>query len=121
MRDILENQIICSKCDKETARGHELRDGFSLRIFKCPKCGDKWYHPTDLRDFEEFTKIRSKRYHVKLRMVGNSYTVSIPREIIDFENITTSKIVSLFLEEPNKIGLLLEKRRKELEEEFFNE
>lgn len=119
MKDILQNQLVCSKCDVEMDRGYEIREGFKLRIFKCPKCSDKWYHPTDLRDFEEFKKIRQKKFQVKLRMVGNSYTVSIPKEIIEFENINTSKIVSMFLEEPNKIGLFLEKRMRKMEEDFL--
>ena len=44
-------------------------------------------------------------------MVGNSYTISIPREIIDFENemrqemMDMEKIISLFLEEPEKLSI----------------
>ncbi len=116
MKDILENQIVCCKCNKETIRGIEIKNGFKLRIFKCPQCNSVWYHPTDLRDYEEFKKLREKKYQVKLRMVGNSYAVSIPKEIIRFEQISKTKIVSLSLEGPNKIGLFLEKAKRIMED-----
>jgi hypothetical protein len=46
-------------------------------------------------------------------MVGNSYTISIPREIIDFEEELQeiNKILYLSLEEPEKLSIFF---RKEL-------
>jgi len=56
-----------------------------------------------------------KNFQVKLRIVGNSYTASSPREIIEFENEMQtefnkmrkrmSQIIHMSLEEPEKLSL----------------
>ena len=85
MADIFENTLICENCDKKTERLQLVRDGFQLRMWKCPGCHKEWMHPADQQDYENFKRLKGKTFAVKLRLVGNSYTVSIPREIIDFE------------------------------------
>lgn len=62
------------------------RSGLQLRAVQCPQCADKIIHPADLNGLENFNNIRGKTFHVKLRMVGNSHAVSIPKEIVDFIN-----------------------------------
>ena len=61
-----------------------------------------------------YIKLRSKPFRVKLRYVGNSYIVSIPREIIEFEDIERrlNKIIEMSLEEPGKLTLLFSRVRK---------
>lgn len=61
-----------------------IKDGFKIRAVNCPSCSNKILHPEDLRDYEQFKKMKDKQFKVKLRFVGNSYAVSIPKEIIDF-------------------------------------
>jgi hypothetical protein len=60
------------------------KNGFNLRAVRCEKCGNLIVHPADEKEFEEFMKLKNKEFEVKMRMVGNSYAVSIPREIVDF-------------------------------------
>ena len=60
------------------------KDGFLLRAIECPKCKSKIIHPTDEVEYEKFKKLRDKTFRVKMRIVGNSYAVSIPREIVNF-------------------------------------
>lgn len=62
------------------------KEGFELRAVECNKCGDKIIHPADLNGMESFKNIRGKTFNVKLRMVGNSHAISIPKEILDFMN-----------------------------------
>mgnify|MGYP006865048817 CR=1 FL=1 len=57
--------------------------------------------------------MRKKDYSVKLRLVGNSYTVSIPKEIIDFqENIfeEMNSLIKMSLESPEKLSLFFSKK-----------
>ena len=62
------------------------KEGLQLRAVECGRCRDKIIHPADLNCLNHFNDIRGKTFNVKLRMVGNSHAVSIPKEIVDFMN-----------------------------------
>lgn len=114
MKDIFDAKIICTNCNKEAVSQDLVRDSFTLRIKKCPECGEIWVHPSDVRDYENFKRLKNKNFQVKLRMVGNSYTVSIPREIIEFREIKKEKMVNVSLDEPKKIVLLFSRIRRKI-------
>lgn len=105
MKDLFDTIIICKNCNERTEKGSVIKDGFELRSWKCPSCGEIWIHPADLKEYEDFKKIKQKEFQVKLRMVGNSYTVSIPKEIIEFGEIKKDKIVKVCLDQPEKVTL----------------
>ena len=86
MKDIFEAKIFCEKCGKEMEKTFVERDGFELRAVKCPKCNETIIHPADLNGLEHFKQLRRKTFNVKLRVVGNSHAISIPKEIVDFIN-----------------------------------
>ncbi len=115
MKDIFEAEILCPKCNKKTKKDEEIRKGFRLRFFECSKCNEKIYHPLDVREYQEFNRLKHRNFQVKLRMVGNSFSVTIPKEIIDFEEKfqrmeqELDKIMRLNLEEPGKISLYFRK------------
>jgi ssDNA-binding Zn-finger/Zn-ribbon topoisomerase 1 len=118
MPDIFETTIICEKCNKKTTKKAEEHQGFRMRSWECPSCRQIWHHPQDEQDFQQFKKLKDKQFQVKLRLVGNSYTVSIPREIIEFEEdmkremAKMDKMMRICLEEPHKLGLFFEQRRR---------
>jgi len=82
--DIFDNPILCKNCRKEMQKTNLQKDGFLLRALECPKCKSKVFHPNDEAEYIQFKKLRDKTYRVKMRIVGNSYSVSIPREIVNF-------------------------------------
>lgn len=84
MTDIFDNTILCSKCEKKMQPVQIVRNGFVLRAVQCEKCGEKIIHPADEAEYQQFTQLKNKTFRVKMRIVGNSYAVSIPREIVDF-------------------------------------
>jgi len=86
MTDIFDNTILCKECNTAMKKAQIEKNGFLLRALVCPKCGDKLIHPIDEKEFEKFVDLRNKEYNVKMRMVGNSYAVSIPKEIVSFMN-----------------------------------
>ncbi len=86
MTDIFDANILCKNCNVGMAKTIVNRRGFELRAVVCPRCGDKIIHPADLNSFEHFSNLRGKTFNVKLRMVGNSHAISIPKEIVDFIN-----------------------------------
>ncbi|MEK6890416.1 MAG: hypothetical protein AABW82_05155 [Nanoarchaeota archaeon] len=86
MTDIFDTTILCKNCHLKMKPGVVSREGFELRAVKCDKCKDTIIHPGDLNGMQNFQHLRGKNFHVKLRMVGNSHAISIPKEIVDFMN-----------------------------------
>lgn len=112
MKDIFDAKIMCKTCNVEMSPATVERHGFSLRAVKCNKCGEKIIHPADLKDYKEYHNLKGKTYNVKLRVVGNSHAVSIPKEIIDFINDMNQRMqnhmndmVKLCFEDFGKISL----------------
>lgn len=123
MNDIYETKIVCPDCDRDTKKDFVVKEGFKIRTWKCPECGKVWPHPSDMKEYEDFNKLKQREFNVKLRMVGNSYAVSIPREIIQFEEefmrVTQEmerefeRMVRLCLEEPGKLSLFFNREESD--------
>jgi hypothetical protein len=106
--DVFDNVILCKNCKKEMKVLEIVRNGFLLRAKRCPKCKSTAIHPVDKNDFDDFMDLKRKEFNVKMRMVGNSYAVSIPREIVDFikeQDKIMSDMVRLGFEDANKLSL----------------
>jgi hypothetical protein len=86
MTDIFDAKIMCKKCGVEMKPRVVEKGGLQLRAVECAKCKDKIIHPADLTCLNKFNDVKDKTFNVKLRMVGNSHTVSIPKEIVDLIN-----------------------------------
>lgn len=82
--DIFDNKILCKTCNT-TMRPIEItKNGLVLRAVECPKCNLSIIHPKDEQEYKNFIILKKKQFSVKMRFVGNSYAVSIPKEIVDF-------------------------------------
>jgi hypothetical protein len=84
MADIFDNPILCKKCNVKMKKVKITKNGFLLRAMMCPKCHAKIIHPVDEQEYIKFINLKNKTFHVKMRLVGNSYAVSIPKEIVLF-------------------------------------
>ena len=117
MADIFENTILCKKCDKKMDKTHILKNGFKLRIAVCPGCNEKIIHPADENEYKRFMNLRNKEFRVKMRLVGNSYAVSIPREIINFmeqQKKIMDEMVRLCFEDFGKLSLNFDELNSEI-------
>ncbi len=117
MNDIYNTTVLCENCNKKTTKGIIIKEGFKLRTWECSTCGKRWYHPLDLQEYNNFEKLKNKEFKVKLRFIGNSYAVSIPKEIINFQEEITKeidKIIYMSLEEPEKLSIFFSKRIKKV-------
>lgn len=85
MRDVWEEHLICSKCNKKTDKIIINRENFNIRTWKCKQCRKYWPHPLDNKKFEEWKKVKNLTFKVKIREVGNSAVVSMPKEILNFK------------------------------------
>jgi hypothetical protein len=82
--------------------------GTQLRAVECPTCKDKIIHPADLNSFQKFDNLKGKTYNVKLRMVGNSHAISIPKEIVNFiqqQEKMMDDMVRLHFDDMKKLSL----------------
>jgi ssDNA-binding Zn-finger/Zn-ribbon topoisomerase 1 len=114
MTDIFDNKILCKKCDKQMKKTKISKNGFLLRAVVCPKCNSKIIHPVDEQEYNKYIDLKNKEFRVKMRLVGNSYAVSIPKEIVSFMNEQKrmmDEMVKLCFEDFGKLSL----RFKELE------
>lgn len=84
MSDIFDNPILCKNCNKKMQKARVSKNGFVLRAMICPGCNAKIIHPIDEHEYDKFVNLRNKEFKVKMRLVGNSYAVSIPKEIVSF-------------------------------------
>jgi len=115
MEDIFENTVLCNNCNSKTDRLITIKDNFKLRKWLCKTCNKEWYHPGDLQEYNEFKKLKERKFQVKLRRVGNSHTISIPKEIIQFEEEfekAINELLDLSLEEPRKLSIYFSRRIK---------
>ncbi len=84
------------------------RNGLILRAVSCPKCGSKIIHPKDEQEYNDFVDLKKKEFTVKMRYVGNSYAVSIPKELVNFIKVQErimDDMVRLCLEDFGRISL----------------
>jgi len=106
--DIFDNKILCRKCNVEMIPIKICKDGFFLRALRCSKCGNKLIHPKDEQEYRDFINLKKKQFNVKMRFVGNSYAVSIPKEIVNFmreQEKIMDDMVRLCFEEFGKVSL----------------
>ena len=119
MTDIFDNTILCRKCGTKMQKANLVKNNFSFRALICPKCKEKIIHPADEQEYNRFIDLKNKEYRVKMRLVGNSYTVSIPKEIVSFmreQEKMMNDMVRLCFEDMGKLSL--DFQDEELEKNF---
>lgn len=91
------------------------KNGFLFRAMICPRCKDKLLHPIDEQEYNRFINLKNKEFRVKMRLVGNSYAVSIPKEIVLFmrgQEKMMDNMVRLCFEETGRLSLNFNKLLK---------
>jgi DNA-directed RNA polymerase subunit RPC12/RpoP len=118
MADVFDHPILCKKCNRQMDKEDFSKDGFKIRSMRCGKCGFKVLHPLDEAEYNKFINLKNREFKVKMRLVGNSYAVSIPREIVNFmheQEKMMNDMVKLCFDEANRLSLHFDKfvrRRK---------
>ncbi len=128
--DIFDQKILCRKCNSPMKKSEIYKNGFVFRAVVCSngKCGEKIIHPADESEYNKFVNLKNKDFRVKMRMVGNSYAVSIPMEIVQFMNEQKRKMdemVKLCFEDAGRLSLNfsnrdLDKNQNTRKQEIFN-
>lgn len=106
--DIFDNTILCKNCNIKMQKSIINKNGLELRAVTCNKCKSQIIHPADLNSAENFKNLKDKTYNVKLRIVGNSHAISIPKEIVEFiqhQEKMMDDMVKLCFEDMNRLSL----------------
>ena len=87
-----------------------VKNGFLFRAVVCSdgNCQEKIIHPVDEQEYNKFINLKNKEFKVKMRLVGNSYAVSIPKEIVSFMNEqkkVMDEMVKLCFEDMGRLSL----------------
>jgi len=96
------------------------KNGFLIRAVVCNKCNNKILHPADEAEYNKYINLRNKDFRVKMRLVGNSYAVSIPMEIVSFmreQEKIMDDMVRLCFEEAGKLSLNFGELNEEIKKE----
>ena len=121
MADIFDNTIICNKCDAKMKSAQVSKNGFILRAVACPECKSVIIHPSDEQEYNRFIELKNRDFRVKMRVVGNSYTVSIPKEIVSFireQGKIMDDMVRLCFEDFGRLSLNFGKMNSPLDNEI---
>ncbi len=119
MTDIFDAKILCKNCGVVMKPTIVNKGGFELRAVQCEKCGDKIIHPADLNASDHYKDLKGKTYNVKLRVVGNSHAISIPKEIVEFMEEMNKMRSNIRSEMDNMVKLCFEDFGK-LRVDFFD-
>ncbi|MBI5798227.1 hypothetical protein HZA98_04985 [Candidatus Woesearchaeota archaeon] len=113
MKDIYEAELLCEHCRKATHKSLVHKEGFPIRSWHCLHCNQQWFHPGDLENFKAYQHLRERSFHVKMREVGNSWIISIPKEIVHFQELQDAeKIVQIHIDEPGRVIISFSRVRK---------
>lgn len=121
MGDVFEHKILCKRCNSLMQRATVIKNGFKLRALVCPNGHDKIIHPSDEEEYKRFKELRGKEFRVKMRIVGNSYAVSIPKEIVSFmyeQEKFMNDMVRLCFEDAGKLSLTFNETLDKKEDEL---
>ena len=120
MTDIFDNTILCKKCNSKMKKTEVIKSGFVLRAVACPECNEKIIHPAYEQEYSKFIRLKNKEFRVKMRLVGNSYAVSIPKEIVLFireQEKIMNDMVRLCFEDFGRLSLNFSEMNKTLKKE----
>ena len=121
MTDIFDNTILCNKCNIRMTPLTLEHNGFILRAVRCPKCNYKIIHPKDEQEYQDFLNLKKKEFTVKMRFVGNSYAVSIPKEIVNFmkdQEKLMDDMVRLCFEDIGRISINFSPQENKIDEKI---
>jgi virulence-associated protein VagC len=110
--DIFDHTVLCKTCSRPLQKGYLIKNGFKMRTLVCPNGHERIIHPQDQEEYKKFVDLRQKEFKVKMRIVGNSYAVSIPKEIVSFmqeQSEILNSMVKLCFEDAGKLSLTFDK------------
>ncbi|UCE72939.1 MAG: AbrB/MazE/SpoVT family DNA-binding domain-containing protein [Methanomassiliicoccales archaeon] len=82
-------------CGELTKESHTNIQGYRVKSWKCPKCGEEYIDSSDAEYVLLAGKTQKIPIRVRIGVLGESFIIRIPREIVDLMHITRGNVVTI--------------------------
>lgn len=100
-------QIPC-ECGGMASRGAVKYKNYGIRGWVCKKCKKEYIHPEDSLKISKLEALKKSRVRVKIRTVGQSLVITLPKEIAELYDLQKGETVELSPESMKKIEIELD-------------
>ncbi|MEE9236940.1 MAG: hypothetical protein V3U52_04055 [Thermoplasmata archaeon] len=99
----LEDMKIVCHCGGETEQVRTHWRGIPVRAWRCRKCGEEMIHPSDAQRALVIARaIDRGEFRVKVRQVGKSLTLTIPRKLVEAYGLEVGEIAEWGVESEDR-------------------
>src|SRR3989339_500737 len=103
--DINQWKEIPCECGGMASRGTVKYKSYEIRGWVCAKCKKEYIHPEDSMKISKLEELKKSNPSVKIRTVGQSLVITLPKEIVDVYDLEKGEIVRLNPENLKKIEI----------------
>lgn len=91
------------QCGKSTDETHLNIDGFKIKAWKCESCGEEYLDSAEAQFLLMMKKMQKKPHTAKVGVLGDSYIIRIPKEIVEYMQIKKGEKAKISLAGPHEI------------------
>ena len=103
--DINRWEEIPCECGGMASRSTVKYKDYKLRGWVCKKCKKEYIHPEDSLKISKLVALKKSRVKVKIRTVGQSLVITLPKKIAELYDLQKGESVELSPETLKKIEI----------------
>ena len=97
----------CS-CGKIAEQTHINIEGYKIKAWICKTCGEEYLDSADAEFLLLSKKMKKEPHTAKVGVLGDSYIIRIPKEIVEFMHIKKGEEAKISLVGPHEILVSVE-------------
>ena len=105
--DINQWEEIPCECGNMASKSTVKYKDYEVRGWVCKKCKREYLHPEDSLKISKLEALKKNHIRVKIRTVGQSLVITLPKEIAELYGLEKGETVELSSEGLKKIGIQL--------------
>lgn len=105
--DISQWKEIPCECGNMASRSTIKYNDYEIRGWICKKCMKEYIHPEDSLKISKIEALKKSGIKVKIRTVGQSLVITLPKELAEVYNLEKGEMVELVPESLKKIEIEL--------------
>ena len=106
--DINRWEEIPCECGDMAGKSAIKYKSYEVRGWICKKCGKEYIHPEDSLKISKLEALKKNGIRVKVRTVGQSLVITLPKELVDIYGLEKGEIVELTPENMRKIEIAMD-------------
>lgn len=95
--------MICPTDDKPMNKKTFRMEGFEIRGWKCPVCGEEAFHGEDAEIYLLYKKLQKEPARAKVGVLGKSTILRIKKEIAETLGLKKGDEIIIKIEPPRKV------------------